>query len=80
MSARLSIETDPHYLGVCLRITELNERSEVVRSLSVVYTPAIARQVAQDIQLEADKVEALGGPTQELQDVCKPADKRRGGS
>jgi hypothetical protein len=73
--ARCAISTDKRLSGVCIRIAEVDDRNVVTNATSVVYTPAIARQVAHDILIEADKVDALGGPTPELTKLCIPSEQ-----
>ena len=74
-TARCSASTDPRHRGVTICITQFDNQV-ATGSIYVTYTPALARQVAHDILVEADKADALGGPTKELEAVCGPGNNR----
>ena len=80
MPSYASVCTDKRFNGVCVRVTDLDDRGVPSSSASVVYTPALARELAREILIEADKVDALGGPTATLSTLCKPAARARSGS
>ena len=77
MGSRCAVFTDTRFNGVCVRVTDLNDDGSIKSVASVVYTPTIARQVAHDILVEADKIDALGGPTADLSTFCVPASENK---
>ena len=74
-TARRSASTDPRHRGVTICITQFDNQVET-GSIHVTYTPALARQIAHDILVEADKADALGGPTEALEAACGPGNGR----
>jgi hypothetical protein len=80
MPARCDVETNRQLNGVLIRVVHFDDRGTIVNQTDVIYTPAIARDIARNLLAEADKVEALGGPSQELTALCvanPEADQRR---
>jgi hypothetical protein len=78
--ARCDVFTSQPLNGVCVRVVHVDDQNAIVKDVHVIYTPDAARQVAHNILVEADKVEALGEPTPELLTICAPnpeADRRR---
>jgi|HubBroStandDraft_2_1064218.scaffolds.fasta_scaffold400380_2 hypothetical protein len=80
MSSRCWVSMDAHYRGVHVGISEIDANGKAIKTISVVYTPALAREIANEILIHADKVDALGGPTAELSAICVPGTNVRRGS
>jgi hypothetical protein len=79
MSARCDVYTEKTFRGVCIQVAEIMEDGSIVRFLNVVYTPELARRVARAIEIEADKIDALGGSTEQLKTICGTQVEKRGG-
>jgi hypothetical protein len=56
--------------GVLIRIVQFDDEDKIIADAHVIYTPEHARRVAHDLLTEADRVDATGGPTTELQTLC----------
>ena len=79
MTARCDVYTEPRYRGVGIQVSEIGEDGSIVRFLNVICTPELARRVARQIEIEADKIDALGGTTEELKTICGTQVEKMGG-
>jgi hypothetical protein len=78
-TSKCAVFTDKNKNGVCICVVNFEDQKEVSQG-SIVLTPAIARQIAHDILVEADKIDALGGPTEALKNICVPENRNASAS